>query len=458
MKNSYFFYDLETSGLNPRADRIMQFAGVRTDKDFNQLDEPVNEMVAMTNDTLPSPAALMTTGITPQKTVEMGYKESDFAHFLYNSVFTDGTIAIGYNNISFDDEFLRYFFWRNFLDPYKWHYANNRSRWDLLDVVRMTRALRPDGINWPVVNNKPTNKLSLLTSANNINHEHAHDALSDVYALIGVTKLVKQQQSDLFDYLFYIKDKSQANKIIDLVDHQPFVYTCGRYSSEFNKTTVILPICQTDRGAIIGYDLRTSPDNFIKLDQIMFEKSLLSNRLPFIKIRTNQSPAVAPISVLERADGWNRIKLTKSEIMSNIAKIKESTNFKNVFDKKIAETIDLINDVNNPEANLYSGFLGNDDTRLVNEISKLNGVELKTSHPNFIDDRLAPLLNHYKARNFSESLNESEKNTWEDWRLNHLKQQLFTFNHDFETIDRSRLNKEQLFVLSELQLWCSSLV
>ena len=39
---SFFFYDLETSGINPREDRIMQFAGQRTSLDLEPLGDPVN--------------------------------------------------------------------------------------------------------------------------------------------------------------------------------------------------------------------------------------------------------------------------------------------------------------------------------------------------------------------------------------------------------------------------------
>jgi len=42
MAQTFFFYDLETSGLNPRQDRIMQFAGQRTDMDLQPIGEPYN--------------------------------------------------------------------------------------------------------------------------------------------------------------------------------------------------------------------------------------------------------------------------------------------------------------------------------------------------------------------------------------------------------------------------------
>ena len=35
----YVFYDLETTGINPAFDQILQFAAVRTDLDFNEIME-----------------------------------------------------------------------------------------------------------------------------------------------------------------------------------------------------------------------------------------------------------------------------------------------------------------------------------------------------------------------------------------------------------------------------------
>ena len=72
MAQTFFFYDLETSGLSGRKDRIMQFAGQRTDMDLNPIDEPVNILVKLTDDTVPSPEALLVTHITPQQTLTDG--------------------------------------------------------------------------------------------------------------------------------------------------------------------------------------------------------------------------------------------------------------------------------------------------------------------------------------------------------------------------------------------------
>jgi exodeoxyribonuclease I len=105
MAASFFFYDLETSGLDPRTSRIMQFAGIRTDMELNPIGEPYNILVKLSEDTLPSPEALMVTGITPQQTLADGYTEAEFSKLLFEEIFTPDTITVGFNNIRFDDVF-----------------------------------------------------------------------------------------------------------------------------------------------------------------------------------------------------------------------------------------------------------------------------------------------------------------------------------------------------------------
>ena len=304
MPQTFFFYDLETSGLNPRQDRIMQFAGQRTTLDFEPIGEPYNILVKLNDDTLPSPDALMVTGITPQQTQAEGYTEAEFARILVNEVFTEDTIVVGFNNIRFDDEFIRALFWRTFNDPYEWAWRDGRSRWDMLDVVRMTRALRPAGIEWPIVDGKETNRLELLTKLNGIDHFKAHDALSDVEALIAVTKLIKEKQPQLYQHLFKYKDKRHVAELVNLDDKTPFVYVSGRYEAQYHKGTVAFPLTTGRNGAVVVYDLRYDPTPFIDKTPKELAAMLFAGwqerqaddfvRVPVKELQLNRAPAVAP--------------------------------------------------------------------------------------------------------------------------------------------------------------------
>ena len=467
MAQTFFFYDLETSGLNPRQDRIMQFAGQRTNMNLEPIGEPYNLLVTLNDDTLPSPDALMVTGITPQKTVEEGYTEAQFARMLSEEIFTPETVAVGFNNIRFDDEFIRHLLWRNFHDPYEWSWKDGRSRWDLLDVVRLTRALRPEGINWPVDDKgEPSNRLELITSANGIAHENAHDALADVTALIAVTKLIKQKQPQLYDYLLKMRDKKVVQQLVNVDDKKPFVYASGRYDKEFAKTTVAFPLTTSRNGGVVVYDLRYDPTPFVELSTEELSKKIFASReerqaedfvkLPVKELQYNRCPAVAPLGVLEQGDGWQKISLDLKTVQKHQNILLNHPDFAEKL-RTIFENKPAFKKLPDPEAQLYDGFLNDRDRIRVEAVRNADERELVDFHPEFQDERLAPLLLHYKARNFPRSLSEDDLAQWETWRAQRLQAQLPGFMASLQRLAPTATDEQQ-FILQELQLWAESVL
>ena len=466
MAKTFFFYDLETSGLSAREDRIMQFAGQRTDMNLQPIGEPYNLLVTLNDDTLPSPDALLVTGITPQKTVDEGYSEAEFARLLSEEIFTPETIAVGFNNVRFDDEFIRHLLWRNFHDPYEWAWRDGRSRWDLLDVVRMTRALRPEGIEWPVDDKgEPTNRLELITKVNGISHENAHDAFADVAALIDVTKLIKDKQPQLFEYLLKMRDKKEVQKMVNLDDKKPFVYTSGRYDKEFAKTTVVFPLTSAPNGKVLVYDLRYDPGDFVALSEKELAKKLYATweerqaedfvTLPVKVLQYNRCPAVAPLGVLEQADRWQKISLDAGVVQKHQKTLLAHSEFAEKL-RTLFENKPEYKKSADPEAQLYDAFLPDGDKLRVEAVRNADAKALADFHPEFQDERLPELLLHYKARNFSQSLSESEQTAWEAWRSARLKNQLPKFMAALQRIARSDTADD--FLLQELQLWLESVL
>lgn len=445
----------------------MQFAGQRTDKDFNPIGEPYNLLVALNDDTLPSPDALMVTGISPQQTVADGYTEAQFAKILVDEVFTDDTVTIGFNNIRFDDEFIRHLFWRNFRDPYEWAWRDGRSRWDMLDVIRMTRALRPDGIKWPVTDDgKATNRLELLTHENGIDHFAAHDALSDVEALIAVTKLVHDKQPQLFDYLFKLRDKKAVQQLVNLDDKQPFVYTSGRYDADYHKTTIAWPLTAGKNGNVIVYDLRYDPTPLLDMDSKELAGKLYATweerkaegfvPLPVKELQFNRAPAVAPLGVLEKGEGWQRIRLDQATIEANRSKLLSAPHFAENI-RTLFEGRAEFKKSPDVEAQLYDGFLNDKDKVRVLAVASMTEKDLADYHPQFEDERLDDLLLHYKARSFPRSLSADEAVQWEQWRVSRLQRQLPGFTESLNRLSQKELSDNQQFILQELQLWLESI-
>ena len=431
------------------------------------IGEPYNLLVTLNDDTLPSPDALMVTGITPQKTVEEGYAEVQFARMLSEEVFTPDTIAVGFNNIRFDDEFIRHLLWRNFHDPYEWSWKDGRSRWDLLDVVRLTRALRPEGINWPLDDKgEPSNRLELITSANGIAHENAHDALADVTALIAVTKLIKQKQPQLYDYLLKMRDKKVVQQLVNMDDKKPFVYASGRYDKEFAKTTVAFPLTTSRNGGVVVYDLRYDPTPFVGLSVEELSAKLFASweerqaedfvKLPVKELQYNRCPAVAPLGVLEQGDGWQKISLDLKTVQKHQNILLNHPDFAEKL-RTIFENKPAFKKLPDPEAQLYDGFLNDRDRIRVEAVRNADERELADFHPEFQDERLAPLLLHYKARNFPRSLSEDDLAQWETWRAQRLQAQLPQFMASLQRLAPTATDEQQ-FILQELQLWAESIL
>jgi exodeoxyribonuclease-1 len=468
---TFYFFDLETSGFKAREDRIMQFAGQRTDMELNPVGEPDNLLVKMTPDILPQPDAVLVHGITPQKTLAEGISEAELAKYLTSQVFTKDTIAVGYNNLRFDNDFLRFTFWRNFTDAYEWCWKDGCSTWDLLDVVRMTRALRPDGIKWPFApDGKPSNKLEYLSAVNGLDHAEAHDALSDVQAAIGLARLLKSKQPKLFDYLLEHRDKRKVAPLV--ASGRPIVYTSGRYPSEYNKTTVAAAVAQKDdKSGALMYDLRIDPDEFKDLSAAELAERWAARGpdVPYFPIKTlsyNKCPAVAPVEVLEKDGGYEKLQLHKDIVKNHFEKLQRAGG----FGDKLLEALEimwpkrqagLVTDPLKVDGQLYDSFVKDDDRTKMAALRAAKADELDKLGINFKDDRLKLLLPIYKARNFPKLLNPQEEAEWEAFRKTKLVdsgQADRYFKRLDELAKTPGLSGEHKYLLEELNLYAQSVI
>lgn len=469
---TFYFYDLETSGVNPREQRIMQFAGQRTDLELNPVGEPNNIYIKITPDVLPEPEAIVLTGITPQKTLQDGITEDAFLVYFETSVATKDTIFVGFNTIRFDDEFMRYLHYRNLRDPYAWQWQDGKSRWDLMDICRITRALRPDGIVWPFApNGKPANRLGLIASVNNLTHEHAHDALSDVLASVEVAKLIRSKQPKLFEYLLTMRDKKAVKKLVSAGD--PFVYTTGAFDSQHEKTSVAVHIAEDPTGGSYVFDLRYDPSEWLAMtaDQLASRLSARyqkdAPKVPIKLLRYNKCPAVAPLGVLDAAAG-QRLDLNPAVIQKHLSAIKQSQAFAEVvvgayeITKKSSQTALYAHEAL-VDAQLYEGFFDEHDSKLAHHVLRLSNDELTEFVPNFHDDRLNQLVFLYKARQKPETLLAEERAKWDSYVKNKLfngdtKSRFAVFMARLEEVaKRDYLDADKRYIIEELALYAQSI-
>ena len=427
--HTFLWHDYETFGAQPRRDRPAQFAAIRTDAELNEIGEPIMIYCRPANDFLPDPQSCLITGITPQTCLENGIPEYEFAAAIERELAATGTIGVGYNTIRFDDEITRFMFWRNLIDPYAREWQNNCGRWDLLDVVRTAYALRPEGIEWPThPDGRPSFRLEDLSKANGLMHEAAHDALSDVRATIALARLIRDRQPKLFDFCFALHKKDRVATEIGLPMRKPFLHITGMFPAERGCIGVVWPLAvhPTNRNEVIVWDLAEDPSELSTLDADAIRLRMFSKsdalpegvtRLPIKTIHLNKSPVViSSLKTLspEMRERWGvdiDTALRHAELAATAPDM--SAIWQDVFHRPQEATPDVDED-------LYGGFIGNGDRRLLQDLRALQPEKLADARPAFTDMRLEELVWRYRARNFPHTLSEEEVQRWEEHRAARL--------------------------------------
>ncbi|SHO56140.1 exodeoxyribonuclease I [Vibrio quintilis] len=431
---TFFFFDYETWGTSPAKDRPCQFAGIRTDMDFNIIGEPLTLYCKLPPDYLPSPEAALITGITPQLANAKGMIEPEFINRIHQELAKPDTTSLGYNSIRFDDEVTRYTCYRNFIDPYGWSWQNGNSRWDLLDVARACHALRPDGINWPENDDGVTSfKLEHLSVANQIEHSNAHDAMADVYATIELAKRIKNAQPKLFDYFFSMRHKRKLTELIDIVNMTPLMHVSGMLGHQCNYTSWIVPVAwhPVNKNAVIAVDLAKNPQPLFDLSADELRERLYTRHddlaegelpVPVKLIHLNKCPILAPAKTLT-AENAQVIGIDREACLQNLAALKSAPVIREKLLQLFSEERQYPDD-NNVDTMLYQGFFNPADKAAMEIIRETPPDILGELSLSYQDQRIAPLLFRYRARNFPDTLSYQERQQWlshcQDYFTSHM--------------------------------------
>ncbi|WP_087017721.1 exodeoxyribonuclease I [Thaumasiovibrio subtropicus] len=422
---TFYWLDYETFGTDPARDRACQFAGVRTDMDFNIIGDPLVIYCQPTDDYLPAPEACLITGITPQLAKAKGLSEPEFIRAIHDEISKPNTCVVGYNNIRFDDEVTRHLLYRNFYDPYAWAWQNRNSRWDLLDVLRTCFALRPEGIEWPIDDNtgQVSFKLENLSVANGIEHENAHDAMADVIATIEMAKRVKHAQPKLFNFLFELRNKKKVQALLDPVNMTPVVHISGMLGNECSNTSWMVPIAwhPTNNNAVITVNLAKDLSPLFDLDADDLRTRLYTKHsdlcegelpVPLKLIHVNKCPVVAPAKTLTAEDAA-RIGIDRQYCLDNLQRLKNSPSIREKILKLYADEPEFKSSKPpSPDATLYDGFFSSSDKSTLDIIRQTAPEKLIDMPLNVEDLRIAPLIFQYRARHYPMTLDEHEQKRW----------------------------------------------
>lgn len=428
---TFLWHDYETYGRDPARDRIVQYAAIRTDDNLHEIDDRTMIYCRQSADYLPDPGACMVHGVLPQTANRNGLPEWQFADTVHRQMARAGSCVLGYNTIRFDDEFTRQLLFRNLFDPYAREWQNGNSRWDMIDVVRLARALRPQGIEWPTLaDGQPSNRLEHLTDANGISHGDAHDALADVTATIAVARLIKKAQPRLYDYAFRNRTKRAVQQMLTDFHRPALLHVSGMYRNDLGNLSIVMPLCAhpTNANGVLVYDLRHDPTALLQLDSEAIAERLFTpqaelpadiERIAIKTVHANRAPVLAPLSTLSEpaASRWQldvnqalRYRehlLAASELPAKLATV--------FGDRQFAAR-------NDPELTLYGGAFANDhDKAQMRHVQKqLTSAANTPPSAHFQDPRWRTLLERLISRNCPELLDDSGRQRWHDLRKQRL--------------------------------------
>lgn len=470
MKTLYW-HDYETWGVDPSIDRPSQFAGVRTDEDLNILGEPLMLYCRPPADVLPHPQACLITGIAPQKALNEGVSEAEFIARVHKELAHPGTCGVGYNSIRFDDEVTRYTLYRNFYDPYEREWAGGNSRWDIIDMVRLCYALRPEGIEWPMVDGCPSFRLELLSDANGISHKAAHDAYSDVEATIALARLVRTKQPALYQYIYKHKHKNQAAMLIDMVNRKPLLHISSKFAASNGCASLVVPLAShpVNKNAIIAYDLAVDPQDLITLSAEQVCERVFTaqqdlpegeRRIPLKLIHLNKCPVLATPKLLDDRAA-RRLNINKAACERHWHMLLRAD-----LKAKVQQVMsaNMFAPRHDPERQLYDGFINKNDKEVMAQVRAADEQALATQNFVFHDKRLQEMLWRYKARNFPNALSSVEKAQWQEFcrgRLQNGDDGVLSVANVQETIaqidEQQVLPKDKKIVLQQLHRYASDL-
>ena len=431
MSKTFLWHDYETFGRDPARERPVQFASIRTDENLEEIEDGTMIYCRQSPDYLPDPGSCSVHGVLPQTANEYGLGEWEFAHTIHTQMATPGTCTVGFNSIRFDDEFTRQLLFRNLFDPYSREWRNDNSRWDLIDVVRLTRALRPDGIEWPEdEDGKPTNKLELITAANGIEHGDAHDALADVRATIAVAKLLKAKQPKLFDFTYNTRNKRWVLGALDLIKRQPILHVSGMYPAIQGHLSMVMPLGPhpTNQNGVIVYDLRHDPEDLIKLSAEKLRERIFTaskdlpegeKRIAVKTIHANRCPILVPVNTLDEkaAKKW---QLDRNMCLEHREKILAATDTSNNILEKLAWIFTRYDQPNkdDPDLTLYSGTFASDRDRNTMESVQRDiqsGKPPVADMELFEDERHNEICFRLSARNWPDNLSAASVERWKSF-------------------------------------------
>ena len=434
----YFWYDYETTGTRWFHDRIVQFAGVRTDADLVQIGETHHLYCKPQMDCLPEVKGWLTHGISVKTALNKGLTEHQFATEIHKLLTVRNTCIVAFNGLRFDHVMTRALFYRNLRDPYLWHSDRwlKNAKWDTLALFMAAHALRPDGIKFPEEDpvTGPSFTQSDLAKANDTQIGAAHDAEGDVRTMLALAQLIKEKQPKLFDYYVSLRNGRNVKRKVA----GTFILVSGAFRKRPKKAAVMQYLMFDTSGNVYAFDLSVDPDSVLRGEELADGSEA---RDAIRRIKLNSAPFVVEVD-LEKIrphgmESWlDRLGLDLKTLRENQRKLKNHPKILDAVwpDRNVYEWGER--DV---DERLYDGFLSKQERHVLDQLlSTAHAQVTRWEERHYVDGRLPELVFRFRARNFPESLTAEDQARW----YGHVRTKLFEKKDEAGRTEYERFTSE----------------
>lgn len=466
MTDRFVFYDFETTGTHPAMDRPVQFAASIASADFTPIED-VEFKAKLAGDVIPSPMAQRVHGLTPSQLKRDGLKETEFAGRVADVLAAPNQIIMGYNNAGFDDPFTQHLFWRNFIDPYRWHWADGNLRYDLLTVVRAVHVFAHNALNWPERDGLLSMKLEDLAPANGIDVLNAHDALSDTRTTRDLAAHIASQAPDVWAYCLSLAHKQPVKNLVDEAQngHGALVHLSPFYGRSNAYCGLVYPIGYhpNNPNELWAVDLSKPLEPLFEhsadeLKRLRFERDV---PVALTRIAINKAPGLFPLDWLARPGALDVSGIDREVFRARRAQARQKTLLEW---RGLAETVLVSEYPTSPfvDAQLYDGLIHANDAKRAQQVRRMGPTELTTEPPTFDDDRLNALLPLFIARNYPEALTPKAYRDWtrfrtQRWLADGPGVTLASYQADMQTLASEGVSEEDQAALFDLESWVQEL-
>ena len=409
----YIFYDTETTGLDAGFGQILQFAALVTDDDLNVVEE-VNLRCRLQTHVLPTPGALVITGIRPSEIEQAPLSHYEMIRAIRELIERHAPSAVvGFNSLGYDEAMLRQAFYQT-LNPVYLTNTGGNTRMDMLRVSHAVSQYTPDVLVVPTTaEGRPTFKLALLAAANGLLHDNAHDAMSDSLATLELARLVRNKAPAVWDAMWQMRSKQAAGDFIARNDL--FWFT----DMAFGTPTILAAKIATNPdnpSEVAVFDLGHDPASYLDMTCESVQGLLKASPRRVRIVKLNSQPILMPLSMPPASGGDADIVLAhqRSQLIADHP----------AFGEAVSKSLALRYPERDPatyvEQRIYDGFPSPADANLMERFHSIPWSERPAVVARLADERIRELGERLIYLEAPEVLSADARSKFDDWRRSRL--------------------------------------